>query len=313
VKAVRSDPPGVAVVDIPGPETDEGLITVRSASICASDLLYIGWGLRNVLGHELAGTTADGAPVAVEAIFGCETCEWCRAGRFNLCTTMGDRALGVTIDGGMSEYYTVPTASHVPLPPGLDVRDACLVEPTSVAGHGVRVGGVGPDTAVGVVGGGAIGLLAVASARARGAPEVGLEARHAHQIEAGERLGASRPTGGYDVVIEAGGSESSVARAIDLVRPEGTVVILGVFQPGTVFPYTEALTKEARVVSAMGYCYYDGGRDFDDAAALLAGSPDLVDTVITHRFPLEDAVEAFRVAADKRSRAIRVVLEPSPG
>jgi len=63
----------------------------------------------------------------------------------------------------------------------------------------------------------------------------------------------------------------------------------------------------------MGYCYYDGGRDFDDAAALLAGSPDLVDTVITHRFPLEDAVEAFRVAADKRSRAIRVVLEPSPG
>jgi len=136
VKAVRSDPPGVAVVDIPGPETDEGLITVRSASICASDLLYIGWGLRNVLGHELAGTTADGAPVAVEAIFGCGTCEWCRAGRFNLCTTMGDRALGVTIDGGMSEYYTVPTASHVPLPAGLDVRDACLVEPTSVAGHG---------------------------------------------------------------------------------------------------------------------------------------------------------------------------------
>jgi threonine dehydrogenase-like Zn-dependent dehydrogenase len=313
VKAVRSTPPGVAVVDVVDPPSDEGLITVRSASICASDLLYIGWGLQRVLGHELAGTTADGTPVAIEAVFGCGTCEWCRSGRFNLCTTMAERALGVTIDGGMSEYYNAPTASHVRLPPGLDVRNACLVEPTAVAGHGVRMGGVGPDTTVGVVGGGAIGLLAVAGARSRGATEVGLEARHSHQIEAGERLGASGPTGGYDVVIEAGGSESAVARAVDLVRPGGTVVILGVFNPGTAFPYNEALTKEARVVWAMAYCHYDGGRDFDDAADLLAGHPDLVDTVVTHRFPLEDAAEAFRVAADKASGAIRVVLEPAPG
>jgi threonine dehydrogenase-like Zn-dependent dehydrogenase len=313
MKAVRSAPPGVAVVDVEDPVSEVGLITVRSASICASDLLYIGWGLRRVLGHELAGINSDGVPVAVEAVFGCGTCKWCRSGRFNLCPTMGERALGVTIDGGMSDYYTAPTGSHVPLPPGLDVGDACLVEPTAVSGHGVRLGGVGPATRVGVVGGGAIGLLAVAAARGRGAPEVGLEARHSHQVEAGERLGATRPTGAYDVVIEAGGSESSVARAIDLVRPEGTVVILGVFSPGTVFPYTEALTKEARVVSAMGYCRYDGRRDFDDAADLLAGHPEVASTVITHRFPLEDAEEAFRVAADRSSGAIRVVLEPTRG
>jgi threonine dehydrogenase-like Zn-dependent dehydrogenase len=313
VRAVRSAPPGVEVVDVADPESGDGLITVRSASICASDLLYIGWGLRMVLGHELAGTTADGTAVAVEAMFGCGTCESCRRGQFNHCPTMADQALGVSIDGGMSQYFNAPTASQVPLPPGLDIRDACLVEPTAVAGHGLRVGGVGPDTTVGVVGGGAIGLLAVASARARGAPEVGLEARYAHQVEAGERLGATRATGGYDVVVEAGGSESSVARAVELVRPEGTVLILGVFNPGTAFPYTEALTKEARVVSAMGYCRYDGRRDFDDAAGLLAGHPDLAEIMITHRFPLEDAEEAFRVAADKASGAIRVVLEPSPG
>jgi 2-desacetyl-2-hydroxyethyl bacteriochlorophyllide A dehydrogenase len=313
MRAVRSAPPGVEVVDVADPGGDEGVVTVRSASICASDLLYIGWGLRMVLGHELAGTTVDGAPVAVEAMFGCGTCEWCRRGRFNLCQTMSDRALGVSIDGGMSEYFTVPPGSQVPLPPGLDVRDACLVEPTAVAWHGVRVGGVGPDTAVGVVGGGAIGLLAAAAALAQGAPAVGLEARHPHQIEAGERLGATRPTGGYDVVIEAGGSESSLQRSIELIRPEGTVVILGVFNPGTPFPFVDALTREARVVSSIGYCRYDGGRDFEDAAGLLAGSPDLVATVITHRFPLEDAAEAFRVAADKSSGATRVVLEPSTG
>ncbi len=313
MRAVRSAPPGVEVVDVAEPASDDGVITVRSASICASDLLYIGWGMRMVLGHELAGTAADGSAVAVEAMFGCGRCEWCRRGRFNLCPSMADRALGVAIDGGMSEWFTAPTESHVALPDGLDVRDACLVEPAAVAWHGVRIGGVGPDTTVAVVGGGAIGLLAVAAARAHGAASVGLEARHPHQIEAGERLGASPAVGGYDVVIEAGGSESSLRRSVELLRPEGTMVILGVFAGGVPFPYTEALTKEARVISSIGYCRHEGGRDFADAAGLLASHPDLVDTMITHRFPIEDAAEAFRVAADKSSGAIRVVLEPTAG
>jgi len=310
VKAVRSAPPGVQVVDVPDPEADAGLVTIRSASICASDLLYIGWGLTNVLGHELAGTTADGRTVAVEAIFGCGECELCRRGSFNLCARMAERALGVTVDGGMSEYFTAPTASLVDLPAGLAVEDASLVEPTAVAWHGARIAGVGAGTSVAVVGGGAIGLLAVAASHALGSEVVDLDARYDHQIEAGRRLGAGPIGAGYDVVVEAAGSESSLARSIELVRPGGTVVVLGVFMEGTRFPFTEALTKEVRVLSAMGYCRHDAGRDFESAAALLAAHPDLVDTMITHRFPIADAEEAFRVAADKRSGAIRVIVEP---
>jgi len=68
--------------------------------------------------------------------------------------------------------------------------------------------------------------------------------------------------------------------------------------------------KELRTVPSLGYCRHDGRRDFDDAAVLLAANPDLVDALVTHRFPIEDAVEAFRVAADKSSGALRVVLEP---
>jgi len=310
MKAVRSAPPGVRVVDVPDPETDDGLVTVRSASICASDLLYIGWGMTNVLGHELAGTTADGRTVAVEAIFGCGECELCRQGSFNLCARMAERALGVTVDGGMSQYFTAPTTSLVELPAGLAVEDASLVEPTAVAWHGARIGGAGAGTSVAVVGGGAIGLLAVAASRALGSEVVDLEARHAHQIEAGRRVGAGAISCMYDVVVEAAGSESSLARSIELVRPGGTVVVLGVFMEGTRFPFTEALTKEARTLSAIGYCRHDTGRDLESAARLLAGDPDLVATMITHRFPLEDAEEAFRVAADKRTGAIRVVIQP---
>ena len=61
----------------------------------------------------------------------------------------------------------------------------------------------------------------------------------------------------------------------------------------------------------LGYCKHADGRDFDDAANLLASTPSLVDALITHRFPIEDAPEAFRVAADKSTGALRVVIEPS--
>ena len=308
--AVRGAPPGVEVVEIDEPDGPWELVRIRSASICASDFTYLRYGTTKVLGHELAGTLADGTAVAIEAIFGCDDCEHCAEGSYNHCATVSTAALGITADGGMSEWFRVPARSLVRLPEGLDVADAALVEPTAVAWHCVRTAGTAPGMRVAVVGAGAIGLMALASARALGAAEVSLEARHPHQIELGERLGATRPSGHYDVVIEAAGSESALHRAAELARPGGSLGVLGVFPPGTEWPQAECFHKEVRTVPALGYCTHDHGRDFDEAAALLAAAPDLVDALITHRFPIEDAAEAYRVAADKAAGAIRVVVEP---
>ena len=219
MRAVRSTPPGVAVVDVDEPDGAGELISIRSASICASDFGYIEMGSQFLLGHELAGTTEDGRAVAIEAIFGCGECDLCLEGRYNLCATTGTTALGVMADGGMSEWFRAPARSLVDLPEGLAATDACLVEPTAVAWHSCRLAGAGPDQRVCVVGGGAIGLMAVASARAMGAAEVSLEARYPHQIELGERLGATEPSGVYDVVIEAAGSESALHRCTELAAP----------------------------------------------------------------------------------------------
>ena len=310
MRAVRSTPPGVTVVDVDEPEGPGAVVSMRSVGICASDLGYIAWGSTMLLGHELAGVTEDGTPVAIEAIFGCGECELCLEGRYNLCV-QGPTALGVTENGGMSEFFAAPARALVPLPAGLAVEDACLAEPTAVAWHACRLTGVGPDQRIAVVGGGAIGLMAVAAATARGAAEVSLEARHPHQIALGERLGATQPSGHYDVVIEAAGSESALHRAAELARPGGTMGVLGVFGPDVTWPQHACFLKELRTVPSLGYCRHGRGRDFEDAAALLASHPDLVDALVTHRFPLEDAAEAFRVAADKSSGALRVVVEPS--
>ncbi len=309
MRAVRSTPPGVTVVDVDEPDGAGELVKIRSGSICASDFKYIAWGSTMILGHELAGITEDGAPVGIETMFGCADCEYCAAGQYNLCVH-GPSALGVLVDGGMSEYFRAPARSLVPLPAGLDVADACLVEPAAVAWHACRIGGVGPEQRVAIVGGGAIGLLMVAAAQHMGAPQVSLEARHPHQREVGERLGTTSPSGVYDVVLDAAGSGSALRRAVELTRPGGTMVVLGVYPPDVAWPQHECFIKELRIVPSLAFCHHDGRSDYLSAAQMLAQAPDLTDALITHRFPIEDAAEAFRVAGDKTTGALRVVLEP---
>ncbi len=313
VKAVRATEGGVAVVELDEPPGRGELLRVQSASICSSDFLYIQYGCRMILGHEVAGVRDDGTAAIVEALYGCMECEQCLAGRYNLCPTHAERALGVTVDGGMAEQFRAPAQNLVELPPGLDVRDASIVEPASVSWHALKLAGTGPDTRVAVVGAGALGLLAVAGARRQGADEVALVARHPHQREAGERLGARIGSHGeYDVVVEAAGTPEGIARAVELVGRGGTIVVVGVHMARVELDWMTLFHREARVVPSLGYCRGDHGvREMEEAAAMLAAEPDIARTLITHRFPLDDAVEAFRVASDRASGAIRVVLEPS--
>ncbi|MGH9079620.1 MAG: alcohol dehydrogenase catalytic domain-containing protein, partial [Acidimicrobiales bacterium] len=155
MKAVRSTDAGIRVVDAPDPEADPEsdavVVEMASIGICGSDFGYIRAGSRFILGHELAGTTPDGTAVAVEGVFGCGACGECRAGTYNRCATVGMRVPGLSMDGGMAERMVVPAHSLVPLPTGLALRDAALVEPAAVACHALRLGGVGPGARVAVV------------------------------------------------------------------------------------------------------------------------------------------------------------------
>ena len=188
MKAVRNTPPGVEVVDVDEPQGEGELVRVAVTGICASDLTYLRFGSTQIAGHEFAGVLADGTPVAVEAIFGCGACPRCEQGNYNLCER-GPTALGMLDPGGMCEWFIAPRHALVPLPVGLGLADAALVEPASVAWHSCHTGGVGPDTRVAVVGAGAIGILAATSAQTMGAPEVAVEARHPHQHQAREHRG----------------------------------------------------------------------------------------------------------------------------
>ena len=102
----------------------------------------------------------------------------------------------------------------------------------------------------------------------------------------------------------------SLARCAQLVAPGGTISVLGVHYGPIEVDWLTLFLKEARVVPSLGYCAHESGKEFEDAAAMLAADPEIARTLITHRFPIEEAPEAFRTAADRAAGAIRVVIEP---
>jgi threonine dehydrogenase-like Zn-dependent dehydrogenase len=180
--------------------------------------------------------------------------------------------------------------------------------------HGVRRGRIQADHRVGVVGGGSIGLSSVAAAAATGAT-VDLAARHEAQRSAGERFGAgemdARADSRYDVVIDAAGTSESIDQAVRATKPGGTVVMVATYWGGLQVPAFDLCGKEVALVPASQYNRAaDGVRDVDLAASLLAQTPAIAESLITHRFPLDAATEAFAVARDRTAGAIKVVLEP---
>lgn len=308
-RVVQSTAEGIAVVERDGPPGAGVLLEVAAASICGTDLHLARFGaLPFVLGHELAGCVG-GVPYAVEPTLFCGDCAQCKIGATQRCVG-GLSLMGFFSDGGMADAVRVPESALVPLPAALPLADACLVEPVAVAIHAVRRAELQPGQAVAVVGGGSIGL-AVAAALVAAGHAATIDTRHPHQQAAAERLGArvgARP--GADVVIEATGTDTGMARCCELVRPAGRIVLVGVYHGMVPLPAIVALQKEIVLAGSTTYGRHQGRRETEEAAALLARVPEIAATMITHRFPLAEARHAFAVASDRSSGSIKVVVEP---
>ena len=153
------------------PRSDETIVRVDAAGICGSPLhAWQGHDARRVppliLGHELAGTIAEGPEggqrVAINPLIGCGRCRDCLEGEPNICS--GRDLLGLGRAGGFAELVAAPTADLLPIPDGLDAVSSSLMEPTAVAVHAVALAErlarrPVSESATLVIGGGAIGVL----------------------------------------------------------------------------------------------------------------------------------------------------------
>ena len=312
----------VRLSDEPAPQPQEGecLVRVEAVGICGSDLHWFEEGAIGdarldtplVVGHEFAGVVEEGPlagrRVAVDPAIPCERCDLCREGHPNLCTNTRFAGHG-TNDGALRQYLAWPTHRLHPLPDSLDGVAGAMLEPLGVAIHSVDLGHVGVADRVAVIGCGPIGLLIAQVCAAAGATVAlavdPLEHRRA-AVQADAALAPGDPWEGpeVDVVFEAAGTDEAVDLALRAARPGARVVLAGI-------PSGDRTTFSASIARRKGLTLVLLRRMKEVYPRALrlaeAGAVDL-QSLVTHRFPLDRAPEAFEVAVAREG--LKVVVEP---
>jgi L-iditol 2-dehydrogenase len=305
----------------------EKLIRVKSVGVCGSDLHWFAQGSIGdaklvhplVLGHEFAGVTEDGQRVAIDPAIPCGHCEFCDHGHPNLCANLIFAGHGKT-DGALREAMAWNERSIFPIPDSLSFDEAALLEPVGVAIHTVDLGKLRAGMTVGVFGCGPIGLFIIQMAKLSGAVNIIATDKLAHRVEAAKGFGASHvflagddsrlkqigavtQEHGLDVAFEAAGVQDAVDDAFAAVRPGGKVILVGIPDDDkTSFSASTARRKglTIKLVRRMKHTY---------PRAIELVSQGLVDvrSIVTHRFPLAEAREAFRVA--ERREGLKIIIE----
>jgi threonine dehydrogenase-like Zn-dependent dehydrogenase len=201
----------------------------------------------------------------------------------------------------------VPADRLFEVPPNADPATVGLAEPLAVVLHGINKMRLSPGSRALVVGAGSIGLLASAVLRDRGVA-VDIVARHPHQFDAADKLGVrgvDTPGSNYEVAFDAVCTQQSFDACISATRPGGALCEFGMFWTPVTLK-NPMLLKEITIVPSMFYGHTNEHHDFREAIEILGRVPSIASTVVTHRFSLADAEEAFAVAADRRAGAIKV-------
>ncbi len=338
MKAVRVETGGeVSVVETPIPVIGRGeaLMRTRAAGICGSDLIdwYVAKKAGQVIGHEVAGEIVEvgagvtsfsaGDRVAPHHHAPCLECGECRAGRFVHCAAWRSSRLD---PGGMAQLVRIPvgnlTRDTLKIPPGMSFEEASFIEPLATVVKAFRRGRFQSGQSLLVVGLGTVGHLAarLASAcgasRIVGADRVAFRIARAKESGAGEAFDVDRETlaegarrlsdgKGFDFVFVGPGKSGVVRSAFDAAAPGGTLLLFTMTPPEeeVTLPGHDLYFREVSLVPS----YSCGPDDTREALELLASRRVAVADLVTHRFPLDEAPEAFARARDPHA-SIKVVI-----
>lgn len=288
-------PLAIETVPDPTPAPDQLVIRVGRCGICGSDLQMtdaaspVHFAAGAALGHEYAGEVvalgrdvtrfAIGDRVTAIPMSGCGTCPACRA------EDPGSCAHSRYLMGGFSQYTLADERYTARLPASLSLSDGALIEPLACGGQAARLGDIGPESRVLVLGAGPIGLTIIYWARRAGCRHIAVVARSRRNAELAHTMGAdlfieqgpelerrvADALGGLpDTVFECTGSPGLIAQAIACVRPRGSIIVSGMcFAPETFVP-GHALLKQVRLQFSLAYTMRDFQRGIDamDAGAV---------------------------------------------
>jgi L-iditol 2-dehydrogenase len=323
----------------PGPPGEaEVLLAVEVVGLCGSDMHYYRTGRIGelaveypfVVGHELAGRVVEvgasvknlspGQRVAVDPLVWCGQCDQCLAGRQHTCRNQKFLGCPGQMPGCLQEQIIMPAASCVPVPDSMTAEAAAIIEPMSIGLYTQRLGGDIAGKTVGILGAGPIGLCTLAACRGAGVEQVYMTDIRPGRVEFAKKFGASwlgnpRETDivgeisslqplGLDVVFECAGMQETVDQAVDLLRPGGRLVLVGIPEAERLsVVISHARRKELSIqnVRRQNHCIVP-------AIEMLATGLVDIEAMITHRYDLAEIAQAFETVANYKDGVIKAMV-----
>lgn len=334
MRRVVVEPDGVRIISATKPTVgphDVGVEMVISG-VCGSDI-HAAAGHHPFLkppyfpGHEVVGTVhavgdavtsvTVGDKVTVEPTLPCWDCKMCRTERSNICENLRFFGCGYE-QGGMADYFTVPANRAHVLPTEMSALDAALIEPLATPVHAERLSGGVRDKTVVIIGAGTIGLLMLAAVRHAGARRIVMTDMLQSKRERALRLGADmvvdaasgqvvadvRDSLGEsaDVVFDCVAVQPTLDQAVAFAAKGGTVVIVGVPPKPVVIPVADLQEYQIRLQGSATYT----ALDYERAIAIIESGGASAEDLITARYPLDQAADAF--AASASGEHVKVVV-----
>lgn len=313
------------------PQDGEVIVKIEEVGICGSDAAFFESGMIGpdelpfplVLGHECAGTVVEigngvtkvkpGDRVCLEPGIPCGKCEFCMTGRYNLCPDVDFMAAPPDFHGCLKRYVRHPEKFTFKLPENVSTRAGAMMEPLSVGYHAAQRGKAGFGKNIVILGAGCIGLMTLMSCKIFGAQDITVVDLYENRLEMALKMGASAVINasgkdtvkeylakyslGADIVFETAGSIPTTQQAGKLVKPGGTIVLVGNTHGDVPFDFFEIMNKEVDVKCVFRY-------NNSYLPVINAVANGLVDplAVITNEFSFEDVQHAFaETIADKKN------------
>ena len=314
---------------IPTPTEGEVLVRILSVGVCGSDVHYYEHGrigdfvVRSplILGHETSGQIVEvgkgvsparvGERVAIEPGQPCRRCDQCRTGTYNLCPNI--RFHGTPpVDGTLCEFVAVRSELSFVVPDEISDNAAALLEPLSVGIWANRKAGTQIGSSVLIAGAGPVGLVTAKVAHATGATRIAVtdvnRSRLSSALASGATeiavAGSDNVRGEFDAFIDCSGSSAAVDAGVRLVRPAGSVVLVGMGADELKLPLAFIQQRELLITGTFRYA-----NTWSTAIALVASGRVTLDDLVTSEYGLAEVEQALTAARDPQS--VKAVVRPA--
>jgi len=318
---------------------DQVLLKIEKVGVCGSDVHYYETGRIGSqivkypyrVGHECAATVVEvgssvsrtrvGDRVAVDPAIVCHKCDQCRSGRENTCRNLGFLGTPGQADGCLCEYIVMPGESVFPMPDKMTFEQAVLCEPYAIGIYSVKQALLPKKADIAILGAGPIGLSCLCAAQIQGVGNIYVTDKIDHRVQVAQQVGTrwvANPDKknivqeimemnplGLDAVFECAGEQEAIDQALDMMKPGGKIVLVGIPRFDRINFQIDLLRR--REVTVINIRRQNGCTQ--EAVDLVGSGKSDLDFMVTHRFPMERAQEAFELVGGYRDGVIKAIIE----